>query len=176
MIYIFDIKEFNITEPELNIKLSETFPNVEEEKKLYPCSALQSLCYYQNGRLHGPSCYFSQSGQLLSETWFWQGKKEGAARFFYQSGSLYAKFLFRNGIKTNTQEYFYETGQLKTSETYKEGLLHGKVLLYWPSGQLKRSSHFIHGKRSDEDQIWNEKGILLVDRTDVIDPFYSDLN
>jgi antitoxin component YwqK of YwqJK toxin-antitoxin module len=112
---------------------------------------------FQDNVLHGASRWFTPTGQLLGEHWFWKGLQVGIGREYYASGALYRVERFRSGLKQGVQEAYYEQGALKTKEVYIEGLLHGEALLYWPSGQLKRRAQFAQGKKI-ADEIWDEDG------------------
>ena len=108
--------------------------------------SIESVCFYREGALHGPSKIFNESGILLSETEYLFGKKEGKVTRRYLSGTLSAIERFKEGEKEGKQEYFGEDGSLQTLLHFHLGKLDGKAILYYPSGLVKREEMFKEGK------------------------------
>ena len=52
-------------------------PSLDVQKSFYPSGAIKTKVHYKEGRLHGPSLFFTEEGQLLAQSWFWEGLKEG---------------------------------------------------------------------------------------------------
>ena len=129
---------------------------------LYPTKQIMHRCYYHEGHLHGPSCFYSLEGDLLSESWYVFGKKEGRVRQYYpKSLALYCELFFRDDKKVLTHQYFYEEGSMKMQMHYCEDQLHGETLIYWPNQQIKRSLFYQEGKKHGWDRIYHENGVLL---------------
>lgn len=108
----------------------------------YPSGSKKYECTYKEGKLHGPSRYYSEEGVLLAESYFIEGKREGEVHWFYPSGERYSVQHYRHGVWDGTQEYWYKDGTLKTSMQYVKGTLKGKVVLNNPDGTLMRELHF----------------------------------
>lgn len=116
---------------------------------LYPDGKSKMECYYLKGFLHGPSSFFSETGQLLAKSWFYEGKQEGKSFWYYPSGQLYSIQRYRRGQWHLLQEYYYKSGKLKSSIHYQNGHLDGEVRLYFSDGTLKRTRQFSQGKKLD---------------------------
>ena len=117
--------------------------------------------FYKQGRLHGPSTYFGDRGQLLSKTWFFEGKKQAQALFYSSSGTLIQSISYKEGQLHGTQRCFYDSGKKKSQMQYNQGVLEGDVLLLFESGSIKRSCFFKQGVKDGYDRIFNPEGMLL---------------
>lgn len=156
-VYKVEGNQFTIVDHELGIQLSGV---LEQEKSLTNDDGKQR-CFYSCGQLHGPSEYFSREGRLLSLTWFFKGMKIGKLHRYYLDGTLYCIERYFEGRPHLTQEYFYPNGQIKTLLRYEHGKYHGKMELFWPSGKLKRECIFIQGVKTQENNIYDQKGNLI---------------
>lgn len=136
---------------------------------------VQSECYYKQGKLHGPSRFFSESGVRLSESWYFDGKREGRVLRRFLSGEVASVQCYKEDRLHGMQTFYYDIGvarailgetsesenqNLKTIMHYQEGVLEGKVILYWPNGVKKREVFFKKGMRDGFDRMWNVEGIL----------------
>jgi MORN repeat variant len=99
-------------------------------KILYPSGKIKVEAYYQEGLLHGPAYFFSETGQALATTWYIRGKKEGRVTLNYLSGALYSEQRFLHGLWEGEQLYYYPDGKLKSRLFFKAGRLHGKQKVY----------------------------------------------
>jgi len=132
-----------------------------EYNMLYPSGKLKQKCFYYEGKLHGPSLFYSEENKLLAESWFVLGSKQGQTLQYYLSGKLYAKIFYKDGLKEGVHKYFYEDGSLKTNMHFIKDKLHGEVKLFWPNKEVKRCLFFQNGLRHGWDRIYTEKGILI---------------
>lgn len=133
-----------------------------EKKLYYEKGRPRAEMFYYEGKLHGPSIYYSKDGQILSESWFYKGIKQGIVKLYYLSGKLYALQSFKDGVREKKQLYYHENKNIKTCLFYKNGLLEGEVILYWPSGKVRRKCFYLEGKKEGIDQIFNDKGLLIL--------------
>jgi antitoxin component YwqK of YwqJK toxin-antitoxin module len=164
--YSFENGVIQLLDPELGLNLQEPFtPNPETDilRQYDTNGQLLSEQFYKEGKLHGPSSYFSSQGTLLSRHWFIHGKREGKACFYTPEGNLVSIQTYRDGLLDGNQKSFYPTGNLKSLLQYKSGQLHGDVYLYYPDGALKRELHFEEGKRHGFERLWNEVGLLTIE-------------
>ena len=129
----------------------------------YPNGSVEAEMYYQMDKLHGPSLFYGENGEVLSRTFFCEGKREGKVYFYYLNGKLSSIQRFKEGFWHGLQEYFYEDGAIRSQLPYSHGKLHGEARLFWEGGKNKRATHYASGMREGKDQIWNEKGILIDD-------------
>ncbi len=132
-----------------------------EQRAFYPNGELKSQTFYYEGKLHGPSRYYSIDKCLLAESWYHNGLQEGKMRLYYACGKSSSLQRYKNGLREGNQEYFYDNGNLKTIMGYKKGNLHGDVRLYWSDMSPKRTISFKQGRKEGWDRIWNQKGILI---------------
>jgi antitoxin component YwqK of YwqJK toxin-antitoxin module len=127
----------------------------------YPSGNVEADMYYQMDKLHGPSFFYGENGEVLSRTFFCEGKREGKVYFYYLSGKVSSVQRFKEGRWHEMQEYFYEDGIVKSLLPYSLGKLHGEVRLFWEGGKTKRKTSYQQGLREGKDQLWNEKGVLI---------------
>ncbi len=117
-----------------------------EYRLLYPGGSVRIQCYYKNGKVHGPSLFFSEDGIVLVETWFIEGKRTGKSFHRYLSGAKQSTQNYLDGVWHGKQIFWYENGNEKTVMEYVHGKVDGKVYLYYPNGRLKRELTFKEGK------------------------------
>lgn len=103
-----------------NVKGTEFFVEKDgipngECRLYYPSKVVKGVMYYVNGKLHGPSRFFSENGQILAESWFVRGLQEGRCFWFYPDGSFYSLQYYVNGVREGKQEYFNSDGSLRTT-------------------------------------------------------------
>ncbi len=156
---------FSIVDQELGINLDGEIEF--EEKDFFPNGTLRYLCCRTGDKLHGPSLFYSASGALLSETWFFEGNKVGRAHRFYPTGELYSLEHFVQGVPHLAHSYYYLDGQIKTLINYAHGLLDGETKLYWPDGKLKRFCTFAQGEKVGEEHFYDEEGRAIEAATSV---------
>ncbi|MEC7839950.1 MAG: 6-hydroxymethylpterin diphosphokinase MptE-like protein [Chlamydiota bacterium] len=108
--------------------------------------------------LNGPSRFYHENGQLLSETWFYMGKKVGRSETYYPSGKCYSITHYVDGNLHGPQDYYFEDGKRRSHLNYKNGVLDGPVYLFYENGQLKREIFYNRGKRSGAEILWSYDG------------------
>lgn len=111
--------------------------------------------------LHGPSVFYSVSGQCVSRVWYIEGKKQGKQLCYYPNGVLCSRQSFVDGLLHGPQEFFYETSTQKSWMDYEKGVLHGKVFLYHANGKIHRSMTYCKGNREGAEEEKTPKGDLL---------------
>ncbi|MCE5294297.1 MAG: DUF115 domain-containing protein [Chlamydiales bacterium] len=139
------------------------YQNSTVKHEYYSDGQIALTQYFQDGLLHGPSTYFTQTGRCRSRHLFVHGKLEGEAVSYSDEGMLLSRQRYTNGKLDGLQETFYTDGTLKSAIPYKNGLLHGVVRLFYANGSIKRMLQFVHGKRQGKEQIWNSQNRLVVD-------------
>lgn len=107
-------------------------------KLLYPDGKLKFVCYYLEGKLHGPSIFYSLEGVETARSWFYKGKRQGVCVWNYHSGALYSRQRFVEGVWEGAQEYYYPDGARKTLLFFKKGILTGKAKAWKRDGSLER--------------------------------------
>lgn len=127
----------------------------------YPEGRLQGESFYKNGKLHGPSSFYSEEGQRLTLSYFFEGEYQGKVRHFYSDGTLCRLESYKDGKLHGCQKYFFESGAVKSLLHYAHAQLSGPVYLYYENGQMKRESFFENGEKHGFDRIWTDQGVLV---------------
>lgn len=152
---------FFIIDELLDLNIEETIEGAYERVHEYLDGRVKTRWYEKEGKIHGPSRFYGQEGELLSETWFVNGVKEGRASRYFPSGEVYSLERFKAGKPHLLHESFFEGGVRKSVIPYKEGKLHGQVELFWPSGQIKRRCEYNESELVGEDQMFDEGGDVI---------------
>ena len=122
---------------------------------------LKGKCYYNHGKLHGPSYYYSKAGAVLAVGWFFNDERQGINLQFYPSGNLFSVLRYRQNQFEGEQLYYEENGTLKTRLHFRKGLLHGRVELFYPDGAQRRIIDFADGKRGGMELHYLPGGSLI---------------
>lgn len=117
-----------------------------EYQLTYPDGSIKLHCFYNWGKLHGPSTFYDDNGNVLTKAWYILGKQYGKCWWHYTSGKIYSIQRYVDDRWHGKQEYWYENGTLKTVMDYKHGEIDGMVKLYFPNGKLKRELEFSDGQ------------------------------
>lgn len=157
-VYEVNEKEFWIVDEELGIDLRSEIEFVD--RGYFPKGEIRYETFRKGEKLHGPSTFYGEAGEILSHAWFYEGMKVGKAYRYYPNGQIYSIEKFVNGVSHLEQQYFYLDGTLKTTIGFDRGIFHGETKLFWPDGILKRKCSFSHGEK-EEDQFYDEEGSLI---------------
>lgn len=150
-------EEFVIEDEELAVHIRSTLDALDRDQ--YPNGDIRHEVYRKDGRLHGPSTYYGQDGEVLSLSWFYEGERVGRAMRYYPNGALYCIERYVEGKPHGLQEYFYLDGSVKSLINFAHGIYDGETKLYWPDGTLKRECVFSSGEKV-KDQLYDENGKL----------------
>ncbi len=116
-----------------------------EYQLTYSTGKVKLHCFYNWGKLHGPSTFFDEDGNILTKAWYILGKQMGKSWWYYTSGNIYSIQRYVEDKWHGKQEYWYENGVLKTLMEYSYGEIDGMVKLYFPTGKIKRELEFSNG-------------------------------
>lgn len=72
----------------------------------------------RNGKVHGTSKVYYETGVLMTECLYQDGLREGHARTYYPSGALKEEGDFLHGEKTGVWKTYNEDGNVISSEQY----------------------------------------------------------
>jgi len=164
--YAFEDELLKIYDSELGLDYEEAFWPRDTEDFIqlnYEDGKLKYAAYRKDGKLHGPSTFFSKEGKVLCLSWYLNGKITGKSWQYHLDGSLRSLQRFIQGNPHGVQEYFYPDGKKRSIIPYDYGLLEGTVELYFPSGRLERELQFKEGLRHGSDRIYNENGLMIVE-------------
>ncbi|MBA3815976.1 MAG: DUF115 domain-containing protein [Parachlamydiaceae bacterium] len=129
-----------------NWKLSECYLELNSEACLqdgqcvlfYPNGLKKEELFYREGHLHGPSTFWTESGQVLAKSWFLNGQQLGKSCWHYPSGALYSLQRYQGNQWNGQQEFYYQNGCLKSLMSYEEGQIVGEPLLLNEDGSSAR--------------------------------------
>lgn len=160
---LYEIRDgiFSINDPSLGIQYEG--PVGARHQLFYPSGAIKMEQHHQQGKLHGPTSYFSEEGALLARGWFVSGARQGKQEAYYKSGKLHSIQRYKAGLREGVQECYYSGGELKSLLEYHAGKLHGRVVFYFPHGIKMRELYFREGERHGQEQMWNIGGIKELD-------------
>lgn len=163
--YLFENGHLQIQDQSLQIDITDDISEkmIERQIKTSDSGSIKEECYYVEGKLHGPSRFYTSDGQLLSEIWFCRGSQEGKNLQYYLSGNVYAIKHYKNNKLHGPQRYYYENGQVSTSMEYQNGLIDGEVKTYTESGLPLREVHYQNGKRDGIERMWYPNGQLIME-------------
>lgn len=72
----------------------------------------------RNGKVHGSSKVYYDTGILMTECQYQEGLREGTAKTFYPSGALKEEGVFLHGEKTGIWKTYNEDGDVISTENY----------------------------------------------------------
>jgi antitoxin component YwqK of YwqJK toxin-antitoxin module len=150
-------EEFEIIDEELGLKIRSKLEFLD--KDYFPDGNLRYETFRKGEKLHGPSTYYGNGGEILSQAWYFEGVKFGKAWRYYPNGQLYSLERFIDGKPHLKQEYYYIDGACKTIIHFDHGIYDGETKLFWPDGTLKRECLFHQGKK-ENDKFYDENGNL----------------
>lgn len=75
---------------------------------------------YEDGVLHGRTCYLSDAGQTLRESQYWRGLLDGPDETFYQEGGRRGSYVYEAG-RLRRAEQFYRDGTLARRAELQDG-------------------------------------------------------
>lgn len=157
-------ENYKIDDPDLGIYFEEPKDVALAQKKIfYPNGILKGLSYYKNGRLHGPSRFYSQEGRIIAESWFINDLRTGRTHQYFFDGSLSSLQIFNEGQREGRQLFYYPDHTLKSELNYSKGLLNGVVKLYHRNGALNRELHYQNGKLHGRERMWNSRKSLILE-------------
>lgn len=138
-------------------KISEWIQNTNIfDKKYYKTNyytngSIQSQGFEIDGVFFGPWEYYSRSGLLLAERYFYEGN-ESDIWFWYDSDENIKNFEIKNELKNNGQLLEFDSKQsLIQSSSFKNGLLNGMYKSFFSNNIKKNEGIYASGKK---DGIW----------------------
>lgn len=117
--------------------------------------------FYKDGKIHGPSTFYSEDGTVLAKGWYVENKRQGKNYQFYSSGRIYSLKRYKDGESHGKQEFYYESGAKKSTMSFVNGKLEGSVKLYYSDGEMKREIQFSHGELNGFERLWDASGQLI---------------
>lgn len=105
----------------------------------------------RDGKAHGVSRGWFESGQQEVEEHFVQGVSHGTRTRWFENGTRKSEEHIEQGKLVGSYLEWYDNGQKAVAMTLEEGKPHGIVEAWHPSGTLKSRSRMDHGKLVDRE-------------------------
>ena len=139
---------------------------------------------FKNGKLDGPTQFFTENGTLsrtsnfkddvlhgkvesykligykYEETNYVNGKQEGLKTGFYPDGSKSYEFHMKNDLEDGKYTYYYDDQSISNEGEAKEGELIGTALTYFRNGQISYSEEYLNGLLNGKYESYYQNGQL----------------
>ena len=116
-------------------------------KELYKNGQVFNLTHYKDGEKYGPSVYWSENGQKLSEMIFNHGRGDEYSYRWYSNGHESEKWIFKDG-KVVTVTCWKPNGEKCPITNVVDG--NGEAVFYYEDGTEKERAEFKNG-----DYLWD---------------------
>ncbi|MGH1366497.1 MAG: toxin-antitoxin system YwqK family antitoxin [Calditrichia bacterium] len=137
----------------------QTPPYTGVAASFYHNEQMRKRVVYLNGKEHGPTASWYESGQLQSEGRYTEGTSDSLWRWYDKDGNKRVEVVFDHGKKTGIETQWYPNGQEKFITTYSdEGKQTGTHKGWYENGQLKFVTSYVDGFRDSLYVAWFENG------------------
>lgn len=117
---------------------------INEENIKSTENKLMSVCYHDNGVLHGKTKFYDKYGRVYRFTTYLYGKQHGEYQRLYR-GKIILLHTYVHG-ELRMSKMNYPDGTPMCIHTWHDGHPHGKSKYYYPDGRLKKIVVYEHGK------------------------------
>ena len=114
--------------------------------------------HYKDGTLDGLSASWYKSGQKESEIHHKDGKHHGLATIWYENGQKNSESHFKKNTIDGLATHWYKSGQKKSEIYYKDGKQHGLSTIWYENGQKKGEATYKDGEKNGIATVWNKNG------------------
>ena len=84
-------------------------------------------------------------GTRISEISYRNGKQHGPTKFWYNTGKPRSVFHFSDGKLDGNSTYYYKGDGMQNLTTYRAGVLHGPTIDWWPNGKKSFEENYDNG-------------------------------
>ena len=84
-------------------------------------------------------------GTRINEISYRNGKQHGLTKFWYNTGNPRSVFHFSAGKLDGNSTYYYKGGGMQNLTTYRAGVLHGPTIDWWPNGKKSFEENYDNG-------------------------------
>ena len=98
-------------------------------------------------------------GTRINEISYRNGKQHGLTKFWYNTGNPRSVFHFSAGKLDGNSTYYYKGGGMQNVTTYRAGVLHGARIDWWPNGKKSFEENYDNGIPND-----NENDMALIQK------------
>lgn len=113
------------------------------------CTKLVSTAQYKDGKLHGISRSFDQSGNMISEIEYKDGKRNGFDKRYDQQAHLIEETEWKDDKRNGFHKKYNQQGYLIEETEWKDDKLHGFSRVYDQEGQLMIETEWKDNFRAD---------------------------
>lgn len=132
---------------------------------------------YKNQEKAGKWVYFAD-GEKVAEEYFIDGKKHGTSSKYYDSGELLQSVDWKNGVQDGDYEVFYKSGKPFMQCKYSNNQRNGLCLTYFQNGRVEMEARYKNSLRDGEWKFYNEEGdhlyTLVYDEGELLNPEVRD--
>lgn len=105
----------------------------------------------------GKWVYFAD-GKKVAEEHFLNGKKHGASHKYYDSGELLESTEWENGMQEGDYEVFYKNGKPFMQCKYSNNQRNGLCLTFFQNGRIELEANYHNSLRDGNWKFYNENG------------------
>jgi antitoxin component YwqK of YwqJK toxin-antitoxin module len=96
---------------------------------------LQTRENYKNGKKHGKTLVYYESGQVYDETQWENGKLQGEWSQYFQNGNLKMRAYYENDMLHGSFNVYFDNNEPEIVGLYENNLRHGKWIFYNQEGE-----------------------------------------
>lgn len=113
---------------------------------------------FKEGKEHGTSMKWYESGRKLYQISCRDGEWEGVARWWWENGEKKSERTYREGKMDGLSVRWYENGRKKEEVTYKDGKYHGLMTEWRDNGHRKFERSYRQGEPNGAEVRFREDG------------------
>ncbi|WOJ98212.1 toxin-antitoxin system YwqK family antitoxin [Congregibacter brevis] len=147
--------------------LAPAFVDDEQTNRLVVDKSLVSIerstgnRMYQGSIFSGDAVTYHPSGQLATLEQFEDGRWHGRSSRWFESGALSQESFYDRETPTGTHRSWWPNGKLKSQSQYVNGKLDGALLKWYESGEIFKKLNYRDGRTAGLQQAWRENGALF---------------
>lgn len=135
--------------------------NLKQGQELEWCNDIVvARCDWLEGKLHGKSEHFFESGQIRSKGDWKHGWQKGKHKEWYASGAKRSLKTWFKGQQWGWSKQWYESGQLEKKTLWEADAKWGIQKHFYANGQLAAQTRFVLGRRDGYEVSWHADGRL----------------
>jgi len=117
--------------------------------------------HYANGKKHGTSTKYYNTGDVAEILEWSNGLKNGKWLQFFPDGTPMVKATYLHGKLEGHYTVYYVNGKKQIEGTYKHDLRDGEWHIFDKTGNQTKTMHYTNGIAANEDEITMEQNALL---------------
>jgi antitoxin component YwqK of YwqJK toxin-antitoxin module len=105
---------------------------------------------------------FHPNGKIFRESNYVNGKLHGVTKTYYESGALESTETMQNGIFEGPYQKFYENGKVSNEGQYANNEMSGVWKRYFESGELMEEVNFAKNEENGPFRFYHKNGKLSI--------------